>query len=138
MQEETWEFQISTKEKTLNSKKYSNSYEGESVSHSVVFDFLPPHGLQPARLLCPWNTLGKNTGVGSHSLLQGIFPTQGSNQFPALQADSLLSEPPRKPQIAIDHYINNTYLILSFQNKRIYKIYVCKTYYKHRVECKYP
>ena len=45
MQEETWEFQISTKEKTLNSKKYSNSYEGESVSHSVVFDFLPPHGL---------------------------------------------------------------------------------------------
>ena len=37
------------------------------------------HGLQPARLLCPWNSLGKNTGVGSHFLLQGIFPTQGSN-----------------------------------------------------------
>ena len=33
----------------------------------------------PARLLCPWNTPGKNTGVGSHSLLQGIFPSQGSN-----------------------------------------------------------
>ena len=30
-------------------------------------------------LLCPWNSPGKNTGVGSHSLLQGIFPTQGSN-----------------------------------------------------------
>ena len=29
--------------------------------------------------LCPWNSLGKNTGVGCHSLLQGIFPTQGSN-----------------------------------------------------------
>jgi len=29
--------------------------------------------------LCPWNSPGKNTGVGSHSLLQGIFPTQGSN-----------------------------------------------------------
>ena len=29
------------------------------------------HGLQPARLLCPWNSLGKNTAVGSHSLLQG-------------------------------------------------------------------
>ena len=32
-----------------------------------------------ARLLCSWNSLGKSTGVGSHSLLQGIFPTQGSN-----------------------------------------------------------
>ena len=28
---------------------------------------------------CPWNSPGQNTGVGSHSLLQGIFPTQGSN-----------------------------------------------------------
>ena len=37
------------------------------------------HGLQPARVLCPWNSPGKNTGVGSHSLLQGIFPTQGWN-----------------------------------------------------------
>ena len=40
---------------------------------------LQPHGLQPARLLCPWNSPGKNTGVGSHSLLQGISPTQRSN-----------------------------------------------------------
>ena len=32
-----------------------------------------------ARLLCPWDFPGRNTGVGSHSLLQGIFPTQGSN-----------------------------------------------------------
>ena len=30
-------------------------------------------------VVCPWNFLGKNTGVGCHSLLQGIFPTQGSN-----------------------------------------------------------
>ena len=37
------------------------------------------HGLQPARLLCPWNSPGKNTLVGHHSLLQGIFPTQESN-----------------------------------------------------------
>ena len=40
---------------------------------------LPPHGLQPARLFCPWNSPGKNTGVGSCSLLHGILPTQGSN-----------------------------------------------------------
>ena len=38
-----------------------------------------PMDLYPARLLCPWNSSGKNTGVGSHSLLQGIFLTQGSN-----------------------------------------------------------
>ena len=31
------------------------------------------------RLLCPWNSPNKNTGVGYHSLLQGIFLTQGSN-----------------------------------------------------------
>ena len=36
-------------------------------------------GLQPTSLLCPWDFPGKNTGVGSHSFLQGIFPTQGLN-----------------------------------------------------------
>ena len=48
-------------------------------SHSVVSSVLQPHGLYPSRLLCPWNSPGKNTGVGDHSLLQGIFLTQGSN-----------------------------------------------------------
>ena len=37
-------------------------------------DSLRPHGLYS-----PWNSPGQNTGVGSLSLLQGIFPTQGSN-----------------------------------------------------------
>ena len=49
------------------------------LSHLVMSNSLQPHGLGPARLLCPWKSPGKNTGVGSHSLLQGIFPTQGSN-----------------------------------------------------------
>ena len=35
--------------------------------------------LWSARLLCPWNSPGKNTGMDSHSLLQGIFLTQGLN-----------------------------------------------------------
>ena len=35
--------------------------------------------LQPSRLLCPLDSPGKNTGVGSHSLLQSIFLTQGLN-----------------------------------------------------------
>ena len=38
-----------------------------------------PHGMQPVRLLCLWNSPGKNTGVGSHSLLQGLFLARGSN-----------------------------------------------------------
>ena len=49
------------------------------LRHSVVSDSLCPRGLQPARLLCPWDSPGKNTGVGCHALLQRIFPTQGSN-----------------------------------------------------------
>ena len=40
---------------------------------------LRPHGLYPTRLACPWDFLGKNTGLGSHSLLPGIFLTQGLN-----------------------------------------------------------
>ena len=46
---------------------------------SVTSNSLRLYGLVPASLLCPWDSPGKNTGVGSHFLLQGIFPTQGSN-----------------------------------------------------------
>ena len=52
------------------------------LSHSVLFYSLWPYELQPTRFLCPWDSPGKNTGMGCHALLQGIFPTQGSN--PAL------------------------------------------------------
>ena len=54
--------------------------ESECVSCSVVSASLWPHGLLPASLLCPWDSPGKNTGVGSHFLLQGIFPTQDRTQ----------------------------------------------------------
>ena len=46
----------------------------QSESHSVVSSSLWPHGLYSS-----WNSPGQNTGVGSLFLLQGIFPTQGSN-----------------------------------------------------------
>ena len=46
------------------------------VSNSFCLDSLQPHELY---LLWLFNSLGKNTGVGSHSLLQGIFLTQGLN-----------------------------------------------------------
>ena len=64
---------------------------------SVLSNSLQPYGLQPSRIPCSWNSLGKNTGACCHFLLQGIFLTQGSSlhlllcrQFPALKADSLL------------------------------------------------
>ena len=50
-----------------------------SIIRSVMSDSLAPCGLWPARLLCPWDCPGKNTGVGCHFLLQGIFLTQGLN-----------------------------------------------------------
>ena len=46
---------------------------------SVMSDSVQPCGLPPARILCPWDSPGKHTGVGCHALLQGIFPTQGLN-----------------------------------------------------------
>ena len=65
------------------------------LSYSVLSNSLKPHGLQPARLLCPWDSPGKSNGVGCHSLLQGIFLTQESNPgIPHCRADSLPSEPP--------------------------------------------
>ena len=45
----------------------------ESGSGSVVYDSLWLHGLKSAKLLCPWNSPGKNTVVGCHSLLQGLL-----------------------------------------------------------------
>ena len=56
-----------------------------------------PHGLKPTRLLCPWDSPGKNTGVRCHTLLQGIFPTQGNLRLSFLlhwQSDSSPLGPP--------------------------------------------
>ena len=43
------------------------SDKGLLVSHSVVSNSLWPHGLWPTKLLCPWDSPGKNTGVDCHS-----------------------------------------------------------------------
>ena len=48
-------------------------------NHLVVSDSVRPHGLWLTRLLCAWNFLGKNTGVGCHALLKGTLLTQGWN-----------------------------------------------------------
>ena len=60
-------------------------YESESESHSDMPDSLWPRGLQS-----PWNSPSQATGVGSFSLLQGIFPTQGSNPGRSLHCRRIL------------------------------------------------
>ena len=70
-------------------------------SVSCVQLFLTPSTVAPSppvRLLCPWNSPGKNTGVGCHFLLQRIFLTQGWNlRLLHRQPRSLQSKPPGKP-----------------------------------------
>ena len=62
---------------------------------------LQPHGLLPARLLCLWDFLGKNTEVGCHFLFQVVFPTQRSNlSFFHWQVDSL---PMSHQEASIEH-----------------------------------
>ena len=72
---------------------YSHSSKCKAASHWVFCLYFPNdsvlvaqscptlklHRLYPVRFLCPWDSPGKNTEVGNHVLLQGIFPTQGSN-----------------------------------------------------------
>ena len=62
-------------------------------SHSVVSDSLRPHGLQPTRLLHPWDFPGKSTGVGCHWIqcwetLKSGFPWRCGNCFPWLSGHS--------------------------------------------------
>ena len=68
-------------------------------------DSLRPHGLWPSRLLCPWDSLGNYTGVGSHFLLKRIFLDQESNPHPLHW--SLNSQP-------LDHQGSPLKTLLSF------------------------
>ena len=80
----------------------------KSLHHSVTTDSLQPHGLSPARLLCPWDFPGKNTGVGCYFLLQGIFPTRESNPYLLHCTQILLpSKPPGKtnPIVSVTIYL---------------------------------
>ena len=77
-----------------------------------------PYGLQPTRILSPWDSPGTNTRVGCHFLLQEIFPTQGLNlcllRLLLWQADFLLLSHLGSP------YLNNAVLcfFFFFFNKR--------------------
>ena len=69
------------------------AFESESESLSVLSDSLWPNGLYS-----PWNSPGQNTGVGSLSLLQGIFPTQDQTQFSHIAGRFFTSWATRKPK----------------------------------------
>ena len=62
-----------TRESPEGNKSKNKQIDACMLSCSIMSDSLWPHGLQPARLLCPWVFPVKNTGVGSHFLLQGSF-----------------------------------------------------------------
>ena len=70
-------------------------------SRFSCFRFFVTLGLQPTKLLCPWDFPIKNIGVGCHALLQGLFLTQGSNQslscFLHWQTGSWPLVPPGRP-----------------------------------------
>ena len=87
------------------------------LSHSVVFDSMRPHGLQPARLLYPWGFPGKNTQVSGHALLQGIFPTPGSNPgLPHGRQILYHLSPPEKPS-KFTNYLNYQLYVASSDRK---------------------
>ena len=67
---------LSTEEINLNKMKIMTKWKYNSFIHVQLCNFMDC--MQTIRLLCPWIFTGKNTGVSSYSLLQGIFPTQGS------------------------------------------------------------
>ena len=69
-----WIRTLQIQEREICVSEVQSSCYRESESHSVVSDSFRPPGLYSS-----WNSLGQNTEVGSLSLLQGIFPIQGSN-----------------------------------------------------------
>ena len=96
--------QLSTTAKLFSASLYISSACLVTKSCPI----LATHGLYPARLLCLWDFPGRDTGVGFHFLLQGIFLTQESNPgllyymwTPALQVNSFLTESQEKSLISI-------------------------------------
>ena len=73
----------------------------------------------PTRLLCPWDFPGKNTELDCHSLVQGIFPTQGLNPSPALLADSLLLSHQGEMQTSSPTWIPHWILSFHFHHEEI-------------------
>ena len=100
--------------------------------------------------LCPWDSLGKNTGVGCHALLQGIFLIQGSNPCLSLllhlHMGSLPLAPPRKPHFLYqgvvksrkpNKFINKEPSIVVFKNE-LFRVLIKKNFTKKQYfPCKF-
>ena len=138
-----WIFNYSVKSPILNSYnlswwwvhfifcsdwKYEYLCLGETVyvcmlSHLVMSNSLLPHGLQPTRFLCPWDSSGKNTGVGCCTLLQGIFPSQDwtciSYVYLHWQGDASPLAPPGKPVLNCV-----LYKLLAIRHQTSYSLWV--------------
>ena len=82
-----WSLQVEWKASTPGRRRTERQLGNRNVcvcmyvSLSVVCNSLRPHGLQPTRLLYPWDFPGKNTEVSCHFLLQEIFPPRDRTQF---------------------------------------------------------
>ena len=84
------------------------------------------HGLYPSRLLCPWDFPGKNTGVGCYFLLQGIFPTQGSNLcLLHWQVGFFATEPPGEPRELPGNNHHSHFSIIVLEKDILFKYKLC-------------
>ena len=79
---------------------------------------LQTYGLQPARLLCQWDSSGENTGVGNHHIPQGIFPTQGSN--PGLCVFCFAGEVTGEALTYVPHIFKSSVFTLVFYQTSLY------------------
>ena len=99
--EDLWTKELRAEVRTRWGSGCSTAYLNRAVLCSVTSHSLQLHKLQSPRLLCLWDSPGRNTGVGCHFLLQGIFPTQESNlcllHSLHWQVDSLPLAPPGNP-----------------------------------------
>ena len=71
---------------------------------SVMSDSVQPYGLQPARHLCPWDSLGGSTGVGCYALLQETSQPRDRTQISSIAGRFFTTEPPGKSRSTSSHY----------------------------------
>ena len=86
------DFIHSTNTENLRNGKHSAMPSGECKHEIKIVPALKELSVKEARLLCPWDFPGKNTGVDCHTM------HAWSPASPALQVDFLLLEPPGKPE----------------------------------------
>ena len=117
-----------------------NESEKWKWSHSVMSDSLQPHGLQPTRLLHPWDFPGRSTGVGCHRLPNPNYASGGSKTFHRWKITLVLEPGSLGPNASSDThqlkeknlYGPQSYLIRAFSNSQLPHCIHCKTNYKNK------